>query len=160
MKKKSKLILILSLCILVIGGGLFAYKHFQNDNSSNGLSNLQATKYMEIECKYGTLYYPKSWEKQVRVYENISDICMMEFYGTVEGKEEIQLFNVVFGGDYGNKVGELEIEGEVLNVSIMLFDPLFDETWTEDQKNEIYSMQEDINYVLLEMQKIKGYKGI
>lgn len=162
MKNKSKLILILSLAIVLLGGGFFLYKNHQNNNGSgdHGGINLQATKYMEVECQYGKLYYPKNWEEKVRVYENNSDICMVEFYGTVEGKEEVQLFNIVFGGVYGSKVGELEIDGNILDVSVMLFDPIFDETWTEDEKNMIYSMQEDMNYILLELPKIKGYRGL
>lgn len=104
---------------------------------------------IEISTKYGTLLYPLEWEKNLRTEIVDSDIYKVEFYGTVEGKKEQHLFDLSFNGTDGYNLGTLKTEsGEYVSINIVSYSFEFDDTWTEDEKNVICAMQEDINYII------------
>lgn len=104
---------------------------------------------IEISTKYGTLLYPKEWESNLRTEVVDKDEYKVEFYGTVEGKKEQHLFDLSFNGTDGYNLGTLKIEsGENVSINIVSYDFELDDTWTEDEKNVICAMQEDINYTI------------
>lgn len=151
-KKENKLIIAI-LCIaalvlicLCIGIGLSG-KNKKEDVLSTVEQQMQEEEAFEIETKYGSLYYPKKWESQVRIEIDENDEYTVKFYGTVEGKEEQHLFNVVFG-EKGNKLGSFEKDGETVTVCLDFEENTMNDEWTEEEKNIIYAMQEDINYLI------------
>lgn len=102
-----------------------------------------------IVTKYGTLLYPKEWESNLRTEIIDEDVYRVEFYGTVEGKDEHQLFDLIFNGTDGYNLGTLKTEsGEDVSINIVSYDFELDDTWTEDEQIVLYSMQEDINYII------------
>ncbi len=104
---------------------------------------------IEISTKYGTLLYPKEWESNLRTEIVDSDVYKVEFYGTVEGKKEQHLFDLSFNGTEGYNLGTLTTEtGEAVQINIESYDFELDDTWTEDERFVLYSMQEDINYII------------
>lgn len=104
---------------------------------------------IEIVTKYGTLLYPLEWEKNLRTEIVDSDVYKVEFYGTVENKNEQHLFDLIFNGTDGYNLGTLKTEsGEDVALNIVSYDFELDDTWTEDEKFALYSMQEDINYII------------
>lgn len=104
---------------------------------------------IEISTKYGTLLYPKEWESNLRTEIVDSDVYKVEFYGTVEGKKEQHLFDLLFNGTDGYNLGTLTTEtGEAVQINIESYDFEFDDSWAEDEKNLICAMQEDINYTI------------
>lgn len=104
---------------------------------------------IEIVTKYGTLLYPKEWESNLRTEIVDSDVYKVEFYGTVEGKKEQHLFDLSFNGTEGYNLGTLTTEtGEAVQINIESYDFELDDSWTEDEKNLICAMQEDINYTI------------
>lgn len=104
---------------------------------------------IEIVTKYGTLLYPKEWESNLRTEIVDSDVYKVEFYGTVEGKTEQHLFDLLFNGTEGYNLGTLTTEtGEAVQINIESYDFEFDDSWAEDEKFTLYAMQEDINYTI------------
>ena len=104
---------------------------------------------IEIVTKYGTLLYPKEWESNLRNEIVDSDVYKVEFYGTVEGKKEQHLFDLLFNGTEGYNLGTLTTEtGEAVQINIESYDFELDDSWTEDEKFTLYAMQEDINYTI------------
>ena len=104
---------------------------------------------IEIVTKHGTLLYPKEWESNLRTEIVDSDVYKVEFYGTVEGKTEQHLFDLSFNGTEGYNLGTLTTEtGEAVQINIESYDFELDDTWTEDERFVLYSMQEDINYII------------
>lgn len=104
---------------------------------------------IEIVTNYGTLLYPKAWESNLRTEIVDSDVYKVEFYGTVEGKTEQHLFDLSFNGTEGYNLGTLTTEtGEAVQINIESYDFELDDTWTEDERFVLYSMQEDINYII------------
>ncbi len=104
---------------------------------------------IEIETKYCTFYYPLEWEKNLRTEIVDKDDYKVEFYGTVEGKKEQHLFDLIFNGAVGYNLGTIRTEsGEDVAINIESYEFKSDDTWTEDEEFILYAMQEDINYII------------
>lgn len=104
---------------------------------------------IEIVTKYGTLLYPLEWESNLRTEIVDKEEYKVEFYGTVENKNEQHLFDLIFNGTDGYNLGTLKTEsGEDVAINIVSYDFELDDTWIEDEKFVLYSMQEDINYII------------
>ena len=94
-----------------------------------------------IETPYGTLRYPQKWQAFTRTEENGNAVS---FYGWVAGKSEQPLFTLQFGEGDGYLLGTFHDTP----VYIVDGEPVFDETWSEAEKETIYTMQEDVNVIL------------
>ncbi len=104
---------------------------------------------VEIDTKYCTLLYPKEWENNLRTEIVDKDEYKVEFYGTVEEKSEQHLFDVIFNGSSGYHVGTLTMDGvEGVQLNIEPYESDFDDTWTDEEKDIIYAMSEDVNYII------------
>lgn len=143
--KKKKYYLVGIAVILVILAGMFIFNNQDNND------------YMKIETPYCDLYYPNQWEDSVRININESDICMVEFYAKIGDKPEVQMFNIVFGGQFSNPIGQLDVNNESIDVSIMTFDLIDSNDWSEEEKDSYYAMQEDVNCIISNLSKLKNY---
>ena len=106
-----------------------------------------------IETPIVDLYYPLKWQDQLRVEQIEGDTHVVKFFGTVEGKEEQHLFDVVFGATEGISVGTLD-EKEVY---LIYGDFTPGEGWNDEEADTIYTMQEDVNYLLGMLQQEDGF---
>ena len=95
-----------------------------------------------IESSVGDPTYPARWKDRVRT-EDAED--SVTFYGTVPGKPEQKLFSIEYGQSDGYLIGSLD-GVDVYIVNNDNFD--FDSSWTDDEKDEVYAMQEDFNSIL------------
>ena len=119
------------------------------------------TKAFTIKSSYCDLSYPEAWENVLHT-EVIQDgeNETIEFWAALEGKEKVHLFDVAFGdGDY--EVGTLEMaDGKAVAVHIISYSFTPDETWTEEETNQIYTMLEDINYILFQLEEMENYTSM
>lgn len=94
-----------------------------------------------IKTSIGKIHYPAEWKDQIRTERTKNRIA---FYANMEGKPEQLLFTLEFGESQGYLLGKLNgtdvyvVEGE-LN---------FDDTWTDEEKNMIRSMQDAVNTII------------
>ncbi len=105
----------------------------------------------DIQTEKGTFQYPTSWKENMRYEEKDNQIV---FYGKVGNHEEQILFTLVFGGSEGYLLGKLN--GEELH--IIDSDVQFDESWSEEEKNQIITMQEDFNVILEDLLKNESFE--
>lgn len=171
-KKSSKVAVVCYIFGLVTGliigllvSVLFMDKNNNDSNSSNvgneqqigqggnALDEMLEAKGFVIKTPLVDLYYPEKWKKQINVEQVEGDIYKVQFNGKLEKKDEIQLFEIVFGGTEGILLGTLD-ETEVY---LIYNDISFDDTWTEEEQNEVYVMQEESNYVIGMLQKEEGF---
>lgn len=107
--------------------------------------------YMSFRTPYCTLYYPVTWQDQIRVDQVEKEVCTVRFYGRVSGKGEKLLFSVIFGGDEGEQVGALMTDrDELVTVNIQM-EELILPGWSEEDQAEIYSMQEAVNQLIAQL---------
>ena len=98
---------------------------------------------MTMDTLLGDLQYPDKWETYLTVETNADS--SVSFYGVLPGREAQLLFRVAVGGETGHITKQLA-NGQMLNV--FLAEPVFDDSWSEEEQNLIYAMQEDVNYLL------------
>lgn len=105
-----------------------------------------------IETAYGDLLFPGKWEDNLQVEQ--PDEKTVEFYGNLTDYEPVLLFTVSFESEDGHIVAELVgADDSVTKLSIDIAEIVFDDSWKEADRNLIYAMQEDMNYLLESLQK-------
>ena len=97
-----------------------------------------------IETPYGTLRYPQKWQAFTRTEENGNAVS---FYGWVEGKSEQPLFTLQFGEGDGYLLGTLDGTGVFIVDNV----PVFDETWSDAEKETVSAMQEDLDVIVQDL---------
>lgn len=100
-----------------------------------------------IETVYGDLLFPGKWEDNLQVKQPNQNT--VEFYGYVKGHDPVLLFTLNFESEYGDIVMELMTEDHtVVSLGIDISDIGFEGRWSDEEMNLIYSMQEDMNYLM------------
>jgi hypothetical protein len=102
-----------------------------------------------VETPYCVLSYPEKWRSNIRAEHEKGDVYAVLFYGKVADHDECHLFTVRFGDDEGVMLGMIAgHNNEIVPVSIVFIDNELGADWTEEERMEIYSMQDDINFLI------------
>lgn len=102
---------------------------------------------MIVETPWAALSYPARWEEYLTT-EVDEETRSVSFYGTVDERDAVQLFVVSFGGEEGMSAGTVSTPEGELDVLVQMGEHPFDDSWSEDEKNIIYAMREEINELL------------
>lgn len=174
-KKDSKnfiIVLLSIICVVLIVMVIVLLLNNLRDKSDEGKSaelveNSGESEVIEeeegfaIKTPYCTLYYPVKWENQVNTEIQEGEVITVQFHGQVEGKETLHLFDISFGSDEGDTIGTIDAEdGTKISVNVVLHELLLDESWTDEEKNEIYTMQEDINYIIDRLEQEEDFDAL
>lgn len=176
--KRKKYNIVVAIICLILGilagvvGGLYLANNFEIF-SKKAVDNKEETVEVDsenqveesggdfvVETPYCDLYFPEEWADQVEVEQEEGDVHAVSFYGMVDGKERKLLFDVLFGEEVGSEIGTLNVDGQDIRVAIQFANINVDETWTEDETNTIYSMQEDVNYLMDELKNMENFTPI
>lgn len=168
-KKRNSIVPILCFVIGILMGVSGTMLFFdikptettKTDIASEGKANTKSTleemleeEAFKIETAYIDLYYPAKWEEKVRVEYVEEETYTVQFFATLEDKEEVHIFDIIFGGEEGFVLGFVQKEEETeLSVSVISYSTEFGDNWTDIEKNEINTMLEDINYIIGMLQK-------
>lgn len=167
-KEKNKLLLrsivVLVLLVCCVGLGVMYLNKDKYTDMPSG--NNQVDPYydeslndvVEIETKYCKLYFPSEYANNIVIKYSEDFGYKAEFYGSLEGKEEVHLFNICFNSDDGFLYGYIKNENDnVINISVESWELEFDESWSQNDKDTIYVLQESLNYVINNLNKNKNY---
>lgn len=149
--KNKKLVIAVMIVLVVVLGVLGVLVMGSGDDTST-LENQGKTETIAVDTQYVDFEYVNEG-KNVSIESTENEI---EMFGKVDGKKERSLFKIVFGGDEGILLGTYGDDGIPVNLIITEFDP--DDSWTEEEKSEIYSMQEEMNYFIDELKKDKNFE--
>ena len=84
----------------------------------------------------------------------------VQFWVTVNEKEKVHLFDIIFAGG-GYKIGIIQVnESKNIEVGIESYSYNLDDSWTEDEVEILSSIEHDINYLLENMSKLEGFIAI
>lgn len=104
-----------------------------------------------ISTAYGDLLFPGKWEDNLQVKQ--PDDHTVEFYGGVANHDPVLLFSLHFESEDGDITLEMVKEDHsVVAVAIDIEEIQFDSSWKDEEENLIYSMQEDLNYIIESLQ--------
>ena len=173
MKSNKKTVTILaSILILLILVVIVLFFRTQNEKTKeNNVENKDVEVVSTIEKQiseedafvintdYCDLYYPLKWEESVYTEIVTSEVYTVQFYGKLENKEDQHLFDIIFGNADGTLLGKVENDGEKIPVYLKGIEFEADDSWSEEEKITIMTMQEDVNYVIGMLQKEAGFKA-
>ena len=111
----------------------------------------EETKGIEVQTDYFTFEYPKEWENKVtEVHTQEGNNCVVSFKTDISG-QDVLLFSVILGSDPsdGFLLGKLEDGDDVVYVYTAVND-MPAEDWSEEEYNEICSLQERINEIIMQ----------
>lgn len=101
-----------------------------------------------VETPYGTLYHQARWEGMLRTEQTMTDdVLCVTFFAELEGGS-YRLFSVTIGGAEANAGTLCDGEGTCRNVFAVMEEPGDLSGLSDDQKDTLYALQEEINFVL------------
>ncbi len=134
----------------------------QELESSDLTSGIGIDNYIQIDTRYGTLYFPQVYEDNLMIeVQDGSNKQTVVFY-CVESTHKEQLFTLSFGAasEFESKIGVIHVDdGTVdVNLSVSEFAP---QTDTEKKYADlVYAMLEALNDVVDHLEYIGGYESI
>ncbi len=143
--KKTIAPILLAVCLAVVICMAFA----GCAQKQSAAPDKDQTGSYEIDTGLGKLCFPVKWKETVRTdVSRNGDSAAVRFSTVMEGRE-YELFTVTVGAEEGEPVGSLTDEtGAVRSVFIKAsgLEPADD--LTSEQKDSLYAMQEDLNFVI------------
>ena len=153
-------VLVAIICvvfIVLINGG-----NGTNKVDNKGLEEIypEEMKSFTTETDYCVVKYPEKWEDNTRVeVENNDFETIVKYYGTVGKHAEQLLFEVCFGGAGEIPVGIITVDDVSTDVGIT-YAELDVKDWSEEDANTIYAMQEDVNYIIMQLEKENNFERV
>lgn len=146
-RKKTKwlVILLIVLSLLLALEVVFLIWHRSADTPD--------IQEIQISTPYCTLYFPGTWQDMLRTEQTElsgENAIVVAFYGKLEGHEEQHVFDIRMEQKKTEDTlsAILCADGEKRYVTTILYSLDSIEFWAEADKNLIYAMQEDINYII------------
>ena len=105
---------------------------------------LEIDEVFKVESLYCDYYYPIKWKEKVLIDDTLN---VVHFSANLNEDKQIDLFDIVATVD----------EEDGINVHIVLYELEFDNSWSNEDKQMIVKMQEDVQCIIdyLERENIK-----
>lgn len=123
----------------------------QMDAEETGDQEISQLPDIVIETAYGKLYYPGNDNAQLRT-EELGNI--IAFYASVADLPEQRLFDLCFDAAEGDALGYVERNGEKCYIDIFFYDIQEDPSWSQEQLEALWSVQEGVNYLLEKLEMV------
>lgn len=162
-KLSNKKLAALCIALLLVVAAVFVvgvkYGNTSSASEEPVIIYSESTNSVMIETPYGNLQYPEKWKGSIRT-EVIEDAgsTIVKFYGTVGEYEEQHLFDVCFGGTGEIPVGAITDGDATTEVGVTYGQP-DTEDWSMTAADTIYAMQDDMNYVIMQMDSLEGFEA-
>lgn len=107
----------------------------------------------DIRTPYCTLSFPVIWKDNLVVeqQEREDGVYEVKFYGKVQGKPKCLLFSILFGGDEGEQLGAVMTDSDEFVTVNLEMEALSVNGWREKDVQTLYSMQEAVNELILQL---------
>lgn len=164
MKKKQKrlplffmgLLVIMALVIGVAIGYLIQDKEKslseekgQNEVVENADAEEEQQEKMVIHTEYGDLYYPEQWSEYLKTEQNMNGDTLQVSFLAHLGDKDFPMFQVTIGDSDDTEVGKLtDNSGTERIVYMKVIELVGMEGLSETEQQQIYAMQEELNYVI------------
>lgn len=126
----------------------------REENPEENTTGTAAAGDVTIWTAYGNLQYPGAYRQKLVTEitgENGNTVC---FYAARNTGERIKLFDLIFGGTGDTYVGQHTAkDGTVCEVYITSDEITPADSWSDEELETIYGMQEAANYVLDKMEE-------
>lgn len=105
--------------------------------------------YVVVSTEYGALRYQDQWSEFIKTEQNMENGTLtVRFEAEINGSR-YSLFDIVIGEGGDSPAGEItDASGVKRNVYVVMKELVPGSDLTESECNRLYAMQEDINYIL------------
>ncbi len=148
MRRKRLLIVIgvLAAVLLLCGCG-----NKTSESSNDAADDAQLSEDVVVETKNGNLKYSDQWEGFIKAdVTEENDISDVVFSAEINGNS-YKLFEIIINGDEssGEYAGDIhDSDGQTHKVYLKMEALEQDDNLSEEEMNRLYAMQEDINYII------------
>lgn len=158
-KNRAVYITVIAVLTVVCTVGIILIKDNVSFGTRNNVSYLEDIPAFEIETKYCDLYFPEQYKDVIQIKYSEKRGYKVKFYVNIEDKELVHVFDICFNSDDGDLLGYIENkkEKEIVNLSIDVMQLEFDDSWSEEELNQVYAVQEERNFVIDSLTKIENY---
>lgn len=143
MIKKKRMIITTVLVLLILA--LCSCGGDKNENEEVPFYSTEEAVY-EIDTKYCELYYPVKWEDQITVSIDEESTYAVEFTAVMDEKE-VPIFDLLFGGNEGYKLGTLTADNQKVDIFIINHDFNQDD-FDEEEYLTLCGMCDDVNVII------------
>lgn len=164
MKKITLLCIVTMLCIFCFCGCSEETTVSEATTPQGTTESIQATaeylkndeEVFEIKTPYCSLYYPTKWKDSIKTEVTSDEPCVVKFKALLGGKE-YSLFDVSFGKtEKGYLLGSLPTDSESVDVYLIDHSEKFPKDLTEENKNNLNAMANDVNVLISELVYASG----
>ena len=151
------LLLVLVVLVIVLNQVLLQYNKQNQDDGVYQPSDTASTATkgetmdycVAVNTVYGVLYYQDQWiDYMVVQQEQSATVLTVIFQAEMDGKM-YSLFTLTIGSQTGSVVGRItDADGTQRGVVAVMSDLGDISHLTENERNRLYAMQEDINFVI------------
>lgn len=104
---------------------------------------------MDIETEEGNLSYPEKWKDYINTDVSNNDNTTSVKFSTKVDDTEYELFTIEIGDSQGTQVGTIKAaDGTEKSVHVIFKELENIDKLSEADKQRLYSMQEDLNYLI------------
>lgn len=103
---------------------------------------------IEIATPYIGLHYPEKWLNYLKIKKNFEEESNVTFFACINGKKDVELFTLHFNEDGAMPIGVLNLESNSVYIAFSYAEIKYDNTWTQNEKDIVNAMQEQINYII------------
>lgn len=121
----------------------------QTDALTQENSEASASEDMIVHTDYGDLYYPEQWESYLITSNTYNGDSLEVIFSAQINGTDYPMFQVTIGVSEDVLVGELTDEsGTKRDVHMEVFELVFGDDLSDEEKNRVSAMQEDLNYLI------------
>lgn len=136
MRNRILFITCLLLCVLLMG-------------ACSAKKEPEQVEAISVETIYGTLYYPEQWAEFAQIDQEEEDGVVSVFFSAAFDDEHYSLFTVKIDGSDGAYAGQItDKSGDTHDVRVIMEKLNGIDELPENEKNRLYAMQEDLNFVI------------
>lgn len=159
MKKITLLCITAMLCVFCFCGCNEDTAASEATAPQETTENIQATvdyiksneDVFEIKTPYCSLYYPTKWKDSVKTEVTAADPCVVKFTALL-GEKKYPLFDIAFAKvEDGYLLGSLSTDTGSVDVYLVDHSDKFPENLTEEDKNNLFAMSNDVNILISEL---------
>ncbi len=104
---------------------------------------------MTVSTALGALKYPEQWSEYLTTYTDTNNGVITVIFATNVGETEYELFRIFIGGTEGTEVGVIrDADGKEHTVRLAFNELEGMDELSDTDRTRVYAMQEDLNYVI------------
>lgn len=149
-----------ALAIIICSVFFVFFSNESNNKYNKGLDDIYSknTEEIIIETEYCDLKYPKKWEEYLKtIVEEGKHGVIVNFYCKISDSEEQLVFSVFLGESGEIPVGYLSVDDVNIDVCVS-YGEVDNSELNDNDFKLITSMQEDLNYTIMQLAKKKNFE--